>query len=86
VTNHVPAHLASHCEGCGLPLFLYPSLADRTICRDCEGRMELGEPCPRCGRRHAFRFSCGWCGMPVCDGCVYADHEDDDCRFPEEWG
>jgi len=73
------------CELCYVPLFLNPSESPG-LCRDCFAKLserdELEQPCRRCGRRHTFQFSCGWCGCPVCDGCVYAEHDDDNCVSP----
>lgn len=76
------------CEICHLPLWLFATHGIG-ICEDCQNKLrdqrELEEkPCQRCGRSYTFQFSCGWCSLCVCDGCVYAEHEDDDCQNPDD--
>lgn len=89
----VPGHQLlgkiSHCECCGLPLFLYPSKSPG-LCELCfdilafQGELEWS-PCKRCGRWHTCQFECHWCGRSVCEGCAEAEHDwDDYCHAPDD--
>jgi hypothetical protein len=59
---------------------------EHNICPECQIRTEIDRltewgDCPRCGRYSDCIFDCGWCGMTVCDGCLYDEHNDDDCSW-----
>lgn len=39
--------------------------------------------CKRCSR-FGETFVCNWCSMEICDKCMYKEHEEDDCRNPDD--